>query len=385
MSSEFWTALSSISTAIASLVVIIALLLSYREIREMARARSLDALLEVFKSLTSEDTSISRRYVLTHDLPLPGEAPPEVYEHMHKVWVSFDNLGLMVHFEMLPKRIALPMFYGQAIKCWNKLEQHIRYEEYIRKTWYQIYFKEFYDLSYQHSIKIARRKSSKSKIAQKRGKIGKARVLALEAQGIYETLGLKNNTENIQIRLNKLRQTVFLDRDGTLNVDDYVTHREEQFQLIEGVKEGLLLLKTWDFDLVVVSNQSGIGRGDYPEEDMVRFNDLLIKELEPIDIRREDFYFCPHDPEKEVCDCCKPNPGMMIKAAKDRSINLAQSYIIGDKMSDILAGHRAGCKKTILVKTGITDDLDRFDTAPDYVVDNLIEAAQIIARVEGIE
>jgi len=386
MTSEFWTVLSYVSTAIASLALIIALLLSYRELREMARARSLDALLEVFKNLTSEDMSESRRYVLTHDLPLPGKATPEAYEHMHKVWVSLDNLGLMVHFGMLPKRIALPMFYAQAIGGWNKLQQHIRYEKTAREPCYQIYFKEFHDLSRQYSRKVANQKNLKSKIAQMRRKIGKARALALEAQRIYESLGLNDNAEKIRIRLSQMRQIVFLDRDGTLNVDDYVTHTEKEPQLIEGAKQGLLLLKTWGFELVVVSNQSGIGRGDYGEEYVVWCNDSLIKQLEPIDIKPKDFYFCPHDPEKEDCDCCKPKAGLMTIAAEERSINLVQSYIIGDKMSDMKAGRNAGCKKIILVKTGITDDKRRFPgLKADYEVDNLIEAAQKIAEVEGIE
>jgi D-glycero-D-manno-heptose 1,7-bisphosphate phosphatase len=384
MQPELWTVISSISTAIASIVVTITLIFTYRQIREMVQARHLEALLEVFNKLTPEDISKSRRFVLTNKLPEPGNASPEVYEHMHKVWVSFDNLGLMVHFKMLPKQIALPMFYGQTIKFWNKLEKHIQYEEYIRKTWYQIYFKEFYELSYEYSLKLVKQKELAAEKAYKKGDFGKARVLFLEVQGMYNDLRLDNKAESIKGKIHSSRQVVFLDRDGTLNVDDYVTYRKSQFQLIDGVKEGLMQLKTWGFEIVIVSNQSGIGRGKYTEKDMLKFNELLYAAVLPVEIKPEDFYFCPHNPDKEKCDCCKPNPGMLIKAAKDKDIKLEESYIIGDKMSDIMAGHNAGCKKTILVKTGITDDSNKYDVKPDYVVENLVEAAQLIGNLESI-
>jgi len=385
MNSEFWTVLSSISTSIASIVVIVTLIFAYRQIREMAHSRSLSALSEIFKHLTSEDISVSRRYVLTHNLPTPGKASLEVYEHMHKVWVSFDNLGILVHFGILSGEIALAMFYDSAIKCWNKLEAHIVYERRVRKAWYQIYFQEFANLSRRYAHKLARQKYSEFRMATTMRKLGKARVLGQEIQGMYEKSGITKDSEEIQNRLSRLRQTIFLDRDGTLNVDCYVTYRDEQFELLDGVREGLQLLRTWGFELVIVTNQSGIGRGDYRLEDMIHFNELIIKELNDIELSQDDFYFCPHDPAKESCDCCKPNPGMLLKAAEERSINLKHSYLIGDKMSDILAGQRAGCKKTILVKTGITDDRDKYKVKPNYIVENLLEAAHIIANVEGIE
>lgn len=385
MNPEFWTVLSSISTAIASVVVIITLILSYRGLKETVRSRSLDALRETFQNLTAEDMSVSRRYVLTKDLPMPGKVSAEAYEHMHKVWVAYDNLGIMIHNKLLPREIALSMFHDSIIKCWQKLEPYIQYEEFKRKTYYQIYFKELYKASCQYAASLAKQKKATFEKAQQGMKLGKARAAGLELQGIYNTLGLKKQSQSIQSQLNQLHQTVFLDRDGTLNVDDIITYREKQFQLIEGVREGLLQLKIWGFDLIVVSNQAGINRGKYSEQQMRQFNELIIKALDPLDVKQEDFYFCPHDPEKEECECRKPNPGMLSRAAEDRSINLSQSYIIGDKMSDILAGKRAGCKKTILVKTGITDDVDKYDVAPDYVVENLVEAARVIAEVEGIE
>ena len=180
------------------------------------------------------------------------------------------------------------------------------------------------------------------------------------------------------------RPAIFLDRDGTLNVDRCITYREDQFELIDGVSEGLRLLRLWGFDLVVITNQSGIGRGDYRYEDMARFNGLLIRALDHVHLSHTDFYYCPHDPVRETCTCCKPNPGMLLQASRDRSIDLARSYMIGDKISDVVAGQRAGCRTTILVRTGITDDRKRYNARPDYVAQNLLEAAHIVGEVEGM-
>ena len=244
---------------------------------------------------------------------------------------------------------------------------------------------EFFFASRQDAAETANEKMRCFTEALEKGQLGRARVIGFEVLGICEKFGLELGKKQLQIQMEGLKQTVFLDRDGTLNVDDYVTFRPEQFKLIEGVPEGLATLKTWGFDFVIVTNQSGIGRGDYTVDDMKKFNQTLICALQPIGLTQDDFYFCPHDPKKENCECCKPSPGLFHQAAKHRNFDLSQAYMLGDKMSDILAGKRAGCKRTILLKTGITDDTHKYDVIPDFVANNLVEAAQIIAEVENIE
>jgi D-glycero-D-manno-heptose 1,7-bisphosphate phosphatase len=170
-------------------------------------------------------------------------------------------------------------------------------------------------------------------------------------------------------------KAIFLDRDGTLNVDDYVTYRPEQFQIIAGVHEGLALFKHLGYALVVITNQGGVGRGAYTLADMHAFHQLLVAELHEFGLTQADIYYCPHDPQTQPCTCCKPNPGLLIQAAADKDIDLSQSFMIGDKHSDILAGQRAGCKGAILLQTGITDDTHKYPVTPDFIARDLLQAA----------
>ncbi|MBN1876014.1 MAG: HAD family hydrolase [Anaerolineae bacterium] len=189
------------------------------------------------------------------------------------------------------------------------------------------------------------------------------------------------------------KRIVFLDRDGVLNVDRHVTYRLEQFELIAGVIEGLSLLQALGFEFIIVTNQSAVGRGWISEHDVDRFNQRLIYELNQngIEITMERIYICPHDPifgtgkYKKKCDCHKPRPGMFHTAADDYGLELTECYYIGDKMSDVLAGFNARCK-TILVETGILDDIHEYPgVSPDVRVKDLPKAAHIISGELAIE
>lgn len=178
---------------------------------------------------------------------------------------------------------------------------------------------------------------------------------------------------------------VFLDRDGVLNVDKYITYRPEQFELIEGVIEGLLSLQMLGFSLMIITNQSVIGRGIATEEEVSYFNTMLVDRLKQEGIHIADVFVCPHDPVFGIgayrfdCACRKPKPGMFWQAADKYRLRLAECYFIGDKKSDVVAGHNAGCR-TILVETGILDDeLTYPKVTPHYRVKNLRGAALIIA------
>lgn len=153
------------------------------------------------------------------------------------------------------------------------------------------------------------------------------------------------------------RRAVFLDRDGTLNVEKNYLFRPEEFEFIPGAAQAVKRLKEAGFLVVVVTNQSGVARGYYGEADVERLHHHVQQLLAAFDTRIDAFYFCPHHPAGGVdryridCDCRKGRPGMLLQAARDLRIDLARSYMIGDKAADIEAGEAAGCTP-ILVRTG---------------------------------
>jgi D-glycero-D-manno-heptose 1,7-bisphosphate phosphatase len=153
------------------------------------------------------------------------------------------------------------------------------------------------------------------------------------------------------------RRAVFLDRDGTINVEKDYLHRPEEFEFIPGAPEAIAMLKDAGYLVVVVTNQSGVARGYYGEADVERIHHHMDELLAAYGTSVDGYYFCPHHPEKGLgayltdCDCRKPLPGMLLMAAAELAIDLAASWMIGDKLADMEAGRGAGCA-TALVLTG---------------------------------
>lgn len=151
---------------------------------------------------------------------------------------------------------------------------------------------------------------------------------------------------------------IFLDRDGTLNVDHGYVHEIDDFQFIEGVIEACLQLKEMGFALVLVTNQSGIARGKFTEAQFLRLTEWMDWSLADRGVDLDGIYFCPHHPEgtveafTQVCECRKPLPGMFITAKDELNIDMAASYMVGDKIEDIQAAAAAGVGHKILVKSG---------------------------------
>ncbi|MBK8574752.1 MAG: D-glycero-beta-D-manno-heptose 1,7-bisphosphate 7-phosphatase [Elusimicrobia bacterium] len=143
---------------------------------------------------------------------------------------------------------------------------------------------------------------------------------------------------------------VFLDRDGTLNVEKDYVYRYEDWEWVPGAVEGMRKLRGLGFRLVVVSNQSGIARGYFGISDVRALHDQVARDLLDKGIEVAGFYFCPHGPG-EGCDCRKPRPGLILQAEKDLKIDLAHSYMVGDKRIDVQAAQAAGVHP-ILVGTG---------------------------------
>lgn len=164
----------------------------------------------------------------------------------------------------------------------------------------------------------------------------------------------------------------------------YYTHRLSQLELIPESANAIRLLNENGFVVIVASNQAGIARGYYREEDAISFNEAMKGSLAEEGAHIDTIYYCPHHPESRIdryradCDCRKPKPGMLIRAEHDFDIDLKQSFIIGDKLSDIEAGRGAGCK-TIMVRTGHgTEELERERVECDHIANDVYDAVKYI-------
>jgi len=176
-------------------------------------------------------------------------------------------------------------------------------------------------------------------------------------------------------------RAVFLDRDGVLNRSavrngrPYAPTSLAELALLPGVVEALTQLREAGFRLIVVTNQPDVGAGKVSVDIVEQINRQLRQEL-PID----DIKVCYHQ-DKDQCPCRKPKPGMILAAAKEWSIDLGRSYMVGDRWRDVSAGRAAGCK-TIFVDQGYSEP---HRDQPDYVVTSLREAARIMCRQEMID
>lgn len=172
------------------------------------------------------------------------------------------------------------------------------------------------------------------------------------------------------------RKTVFLDRDGTINVEVNYLHRPEDLVLLPGVPEAVRLLNEAGFRVAVVTNQAGVARGYYGEEDVMRLHEYLNRLLETQGAHIDDFYYCPHHPEhgigkyKTDCRCRKPGTGMFEAADRDCPVERARSFMVGDKLIDTLAGHNFGLR-SILVGTGYGKEIRKKEEAMGEVLPEL--------------
>jgi D-glycero-D-manno-heptose 1,7-bisphosphate phosphatase len=172
-------------------------------------------------------------------------------------------------------------------------------------------------------------------------------------------------------------KAVFLDRDGTVIVDppDERVDRVEKIQLLENTLAALKLLAGMDYEAFFITNQAGIGEGRITYEEFQEINAEVLNRLQPSGIKILKTFVCPHVSEDD-CECRKPQPKMILDAAKEFDIDLSNSWMIGDRESDIMAGVNAGTK-TILVKTG---NVQIKSPEADYTADNLVKAVQYIAE-----
>lgn len=146
------------------------------------------------------------------------------------------------------------------------------------------------------------------------------------------------------------RRAAFLDRDGTL-IEDAVYPRDPALvRLMPGAAEALDELRRQDYLLVLVSNQSGIGRGLITPDEAAAVHARFVECLRQRGVEMEAFYYCPHTPD-DGCACRKPEPGMLLQAVTEWGIDPRRSFLVGDKLSDVEAGRRAGCATALLTTT----------------------------------
>jgi D-glycero-D-manno-heptose 1,7-bisphosphate phosphatase len=179
-----------------------------------------------------------------------------------------------------------------------------------------------------------------------------------------------------------MKHAVFLDRDGTINIEKDYLYQAAEFEFIAGVPEAIRLLNQAGFFVVVVTNQSGVARGYYTEEDVEILHRHISCELERYDAHVDAWLYCPHHPSGRgsyalPCDCRKPMPGMLKDAARRYNIDLQNSTMIGDKRADIEAGLAAGCR-TILVRTGYGADEEQYVATQTTVCDDLLSAVKSV-------
>lgn len=166
-------------------------------------------------------------------------------------------------------------------------------------------------------------------------------------------------------------KAVFLDRDGTINENNpEYTHRKEDFKFLPGVIPALRKLSKTDYKIIIVTNQSGIGRGYFKEKELQELHCWLLGRFEKEKIRIDKIYYCPHHP-KDDCSCRKPKIGLLEKAVRDFGIDLSKSWMIGDEEKDVLTGREANLKTIILGKKS---------AKAHYVAKDFAAAAAIILK-----
>jgi histidinol-phosphate phosphatase family protein len=183
-------------------------------------------------------------------------------------------------------------------------------------------------------------------------------------------------------------QAVFLDRDGVINEEVDLLHREDQLALIPGAAEAIRRLNDAGILVIVVTNQPAVARNLCTEADVRRIHARLADMLRRVAGARLDaVYYCPHHPEKHHadgnpayrvdCECRKPKIGMLEQARKAFGLDYTQCFMVGDTTRDMQAGRNAGCR-TILVRTGYAGRDGKYDVQPDWVVDDLAAAVEVV-------
>ncbi len=173
------------------------------------------------------------------------------------------------------------------------------------------------------------------------------------------------------------RRAVFLDRDGVLNEDLGYVGQPERFRIYPFVGEALRLFAEKGFAIFIVTNQSGVERGYFTMEDVQRLHQILADHVRPLGVEFTDIFVSPHHPETPS-ETRKPSPKFVLDAAFKYHLDLASSYVIGDKSTDLEMGHNAGCR-AVLVRSGGGRETEKLPGVKfDFVFEDLLEAARVL-------
>tara|TARA_B100000787_G_C16164509_1_gene283126 strand:+ start:55 stop:579 length:525 start_codon:yes stop_codon:yes gene_type:complete len=170
-------------------------------------------------------------------------------------------------------------------------------------------------------------------------------------------------------------KTIFLDRDGVVNQEVNYLYKISDFKFIDGVFDACLYFHQLGYQIIIITNQSGIARGYFKESDYKKLNQWMLDQFNKHNVNILDVFHCPHSPESN-CDCRKPKPGMLLKAKDKYNLDMEKSWMIGDTEADIKAANSCWIKNTILVRSG--HKIDEPKSKAKFILNSIKESIQII-------
>ena len=173
------------------------------------------------------------------------------------------------------------------------------------------------------------------------------------------------------------KNIIFLDRDGVINKEINYLHKIEDFEFIDGIFDACLHFQDLGYQIIIITNQSGIFRGYYSEIDYQLMTEWMLNQFENKGIKILDTFYCPHGPNS-TCECRKPKPGMLLEATIKHNIDLENSWMIGDKELDIEAAEAAGIHNTILVRSG--HKIDELISKATFFLDSIQQSIKVITH-----
>jgi len=170
-------------------------------------------------------------------------------------------------------------------------------------------------------------------------------------------------------------KTIFLDRDGVINKEVHYLHKIDDFVFVDGIFDVCQYFLSLGYKIIIITNQSGISRGFYSENEYRKLTQWMLNQFENKNINILDVFYCPHGPNS-TCNCRKPKPGMFLSAKTKHTIDMRQSWMIGDKEVDVIAANASGINNTILVRSGYR--IDESKSKASFFLDSIQQVKQIV-------